>query len=124
SSISLSICILSLTSSLIEDKVSVNFQVFDDKKINIISGGCLLSEGELIDIKKGSRHIVDYDFRLPLQYNHYSIQATITSTLVENVSYNFIDAIPNAYLFKVKVRPEITLWSKVHVFPKLTVKEI
>ncbi|PMP16967.1 ABC transporter ATP-binding protein [Vibrio tasmaniensis] len=108
----------------IEDKVSVNFQVFDDKKINIISGGCLLSEGELIDIKKGSRHIVDYDFRLPLQYNHYSIQATITSTLVENVSYNFIDAIPNAYLFKVKVRPEITLWSKVHVFPKLTVKEI
>lgn len=110
--------------SEIEDNVSVNFQVFDDKKINIISGGCLLSEGELIDIKKGSRHIVDYDFRVPLQYNHYSIQATITSTLVENVSYNFIDAIPNAYLFKVKVRPEITLWSKVHVFPKLTVKEI
>ncbi|MGC9402621.1 ABC transporter ATP-binding protein [Vibrio genomosp. F10 str. 9ZC157] len=110
--------------SYMEGEVSVNFQLFDDKKINIVSGSPLLVGEELLTVSQGSKHIAEYQLKLPLQLNNYSLQCTIGSTIVENVSYEFIDAVPNSYLFKVAVRPDITLWSKVHLFPKFTVIDL
>ncbi|WP_198596946.1 Wzt carbohydrate-binding domain-containing protein, partial [Vibrio sp. 10N.261.52.A1] len=105
-------------------KVSVNFKLSDDKKINIVSGSFMLADKALIELSQGSKHVVEYCLKLPLQKNAYSLEASITATQIENELYEYIDVVPNAVVFTMDVRPEVTVWAKVHLFPQLSVQNL
>ncbi|MFA0037473.1 ABC transporter ATP-binding protein [Vibrio chagasii] len=110
--------------SFMEGKVSVNFKLSDDKKINIVSGSFMLADKALIELSQGSKHVVEYCLKLPLQKNAYSLEASITATQIENELYEYIDVVPNAVVFTMDVRPEVTVWAKVHLFPQLSVQNL
>ncbi|WP_114634229.1 ABC transporter ATP-binding protein [Vibrio splendidus] len=110
--------------SFMEGKVSVNFKLSDDKKINIVSGSFMLADKAMINLSQESKHIVEYRLKLPLQKNAYSLEASITATQVENELYEYIDVVPNAVVFTMGVRPNVTVWAKVHLFPELSVTNV
>lgn len=105
-------------------EVAVNFQIYDDKKINITAGGFKQLSEELLKIGPGDRYIVDYVLSLPLQSNNYSIQTNISSFVPDTNTPIFIDCVPDSLIFKVGSRPNFPIWSKVDLFPKLSYSKI
>lgn len=105
-------------------EVAVNFQIYDDKKINITAGGFKQLSEELLKIGPGERYIVDYVLSLPLQSNNYSIQTNISSFVPDTNTPIFIDCVPDSLIFKVGSRPNFPIWSKVDLFPKLSYSKI
>lgn len=110
--------------SLTNEPISVNFQIFDDKKINIVACGFKQAGKSFLSNTLGKKLILDYILRLPLQENAYSLQVTITTPVVVNESAEFVDVIPDVYVFKVSQRPNARLWSKVDLFPSLNIKKV
>ncbi|MFY9141757.1 ABC transporter ATP-binding protein [Sulfuricurvum sp.] len=104
--------------------IAINFQIFDDKKINITAGGFKQLGEHLLHVKTGEKYIIDYILKLPLQENGYSIQTVISSFLEGNDTPIFIDVVPDAYVFKVGQRPIHPIWSKVDLFPKLKIMQV
>ncbi|MDD5157884.1 ABC transporter ATP-binding protein [Sulfurimonas sp.] len=104
--------------------VAVNFQIFDDKKINIVAGGFKQIGEELLSLKENDRFIIDYDLKLPLFQSNYSIQAVISTFVGGTNTPVFIDCVPDAYVFQVGQRPGFPIWSKVDLFPTLKINKI
>ncbi len=104
--------------------ISVNFQLYDDKKLNIAACSFMLAGEETISVNNGDKLIIEYTFKVPLQHNTYSIQAMIINPIVNDVDIVYIDVVPDAYIFKINKRPNSTLWSKVDLFPKLSIIDI
>ena len=107
--------------SYTDNKISVNFHILDDKAINIVTCSFLLAGAKLVEVKKGDRLIVEYTLKLPLQHNTYSLNTMITSPIINDVDIRYIDVVHNSYIFKVNKRPGSILWSKVDLFPKLSI---
>jgi ABC-type polysaccharide/polyol phosphate transport system ATPase subunit len=104
--------------------ISVNFQLQDDKKINIAACSFMVAGKDKIAVNDGDRLIVEYKFQLPLQHNTYSIQTMIIDPIINDINIHYIDVIPDAYIFKINKRPNSTLWSKVDLFPELNIKRV
>lgn len=102
-------------------KISVNFHILDDKKVNIATCNFLQAGCELYSISAGERLVVEYSLNLPIQHNTYSITAMISEPIIPDVNISYIDVVPDSYVFKVAKRPGSVLWSKVDLFPKLAV---
>ena len=100
--------------------ITVNFQIQDANKINIICGGFRQSGKDFVSNTKGNRFIVEYSLKLPLQNGNYSILASIRASIVLNKVGKVIDYIPDAYVFQVKT-PKVKRWCKVDLFPKLQI---
>jgi ABC-type polysaccharide/polyol phosphate transport system ATPase subunit len=99
---------------------AVNFQIFDDKKINITAGGFKQQSEELLHLLNMDKYIVDYELKLPLQQGNYSVQVNISSFLEDSDMPIFVDGIPDACVFRVGERPNFPIWSKVDLFPQLS----
>lgn len=102
-------------------KISVNFHLLDDKKVNIVTCNFLQAGEPLYDVKPGEKLIVEYVFNVPLQHNIYSINAMVTTPIIPDINVEYIDVVPDSFIMKVAKRPNSTLWSKVDLFPELTV---
>jgi len=107
--------------SYIDKKISVNFHLLDDKKINIVTCNFIQASGQLYDVKSGDSLIVEYVLNLPLQHNVYSLIAMITDPTIPDINITYLDVVPDSYIFKIAKRPNSILWSKVDLFPKLTI---
>ena len=110
--------------SYVNKEISVNFHLLDDKKVNIVCCNFLQAGSELYNVKSGDRLIVEYILNLPLQHNVYSLNTMITNPIIPDVNITYIDVIPDSYIFKIAKRPNSTLWSKVDLFPKLTITKM
>jgi lipopolysaccharide transport system ATP-binding protein len=104
--------------------ISVNYNVLDDKKINILGCNFVLADKPLLEIKKGDKYIIEYSFRLPVQNGNYSIRARITSPAIDKVSAKYIDSIEDAVVFTVNIWEKARVWSKVFSFPSLDVIKV
>jgi lipopolysaccharide transport system ATP-binding protein len=104
-----------------EKNISVNFQILDDKLINITASGLAAAGSELLNIQTGSSYCATYTLRLPLQEGFYSIQATIVEPHAHQVRPDYLDVTPNAVNFRVLKNSVFTVWSKVHLFPTVAI---
>ncbi|WP_150464651.1 ABC transporter ATP-binding protein [Francisella sp. XLW-1] len=104
--------------------ISVNFQILDDKKINLVACGIPQAGKKLLENTAGQRFIVEYGLKLPLQENTYSLCSHISTPVIVNQAAEFLDVVPDACIFKVLMRPKVRLWSKVDLFPKVNIIEV
>lgn len=107
-----------------EKAVSVNVSVFDEKKNNITGCGFLHADQPYLVTRSGGKYIVEYLFRLPLQEGNYSLRINISSPIVENESAEFVDLVNDAIVFRVERWKKARVWSQVHQFAELTLKEL
>lgn len=107
-----------------EKTVSVNASVFDEKKNNITGCGFPHADQPYLVTRPGGKYIAEYLFRLPLQEGNYSLRINISSVIVENETVEFVDLINDAVVFRVGRWEKARVWSQVHQFAELTVKEL
>lgn len=107
-----------------EQSISVNFNIRDDKKINLTGCGFSAAEQEFLTTEIGGQYLVEYTLRLPLQEGSYSILAQITSSVVPGESAVFVDVIEDAVVFQMERWEIARIWSKVHMFPILNLKKL
>jgi lipopolysaccharide transport system ATP-binding protein len=99
----------------IEEEISCNYYIADEKKILVVGAGMRLAGKGLLKTKKGGRYIVTYKTRLPLREGNYSIQLQLTKPLIEDQSAEFIDVIDDAVVFKVSRKSQGRIWAQVHL---------
>ncbi len=108
----------------IKKLISVNFNVLDDKKINIIGCGFLQAECDLLNTEDGGLYIIEYLVRLPLQEGQYSLSALITSPVESGDQADFLDVIEDAVMFQMERWVKARIWSKTHLFPSVSVERL
>ncbi len=104
--------------------ISVNFNIRDDKKVNLTGCGFTQVDQQLLTIQIGEQYLVEYTLRLPLQEGSYSIRTQITSPIVPGETAEFVDVIEDAVVFQMARWGKSAVWSKVYLFPSLNLKRI
>ena len=107
-----------------EQKVSINFNIRDDKKVNIVGGDFSLVAQELLETEIGGQYWVEYALMLPLQEGVYSLRAQVTSPLALGEAALFLDVLEDAVTFQMARWGMARLWSKVHLFPKFELHKV
>ncbi|RFC33347.1 MAG: lipopolysaccharide transport system ATP-binding protein [Candidatus Nitrotoga sp. SPKER] len=110
--------------SLSEQSISVNFNIRDDKKVNLTGCGFTQVEQEFLTTEIGGQYLVEYTLRLPLQEGSYSLRTQITSPVLRGEMAEFVDVIEDAVVFFIERWKNSTIWSKVHLFPSFKLKRI
>jgi lipopolysaccharide transport system ATP-binding protein len=106
----------------IEDEVSCNYYILDDKKNLILGAGLTLVDEPFMRVGVGGRYVVAYNTRLPLQDGSYSVQLQITAPVVVSRSTRFLDVIDDALVFSMSRREGARLWTKAYVENKVEIK--
>ncbi len=101
--------------SEIENSLSVNYYVSDDKRNLIFGGGPRLFGEELLTVQKDCRYCIEYLFKLPLNEGIHSVQIQLSLPVIENQTAEFLDVIDDAVVFTMQQRENIRLWTKVFV---------
>jgi lipopolysaccharide transport system ATP-binding protein len=78
----------------------------------------------LLHTECGGFYLVEYDLRLPLQEGNYSLRVQVTSSVVSGETAEFLDVIDNAVVFQMARWETANVWSKIHLFPKLSLKRL
>lgn len=104
--------------------MSVNFQIFDDKRVNIVASGFRMAGAKFIETEDNEKYIVEYKLKLPIKPGEYTLQGTITEPIVLGKNAEFIDVIPNVHTFKIQQREDAGMWSCVDLFPELNIGKI
>lgn len=101
----------------IDDEVACNYYVLDDKRNFILGASLDLVDDNhpLLEVKIGSKYVVTYKTRLPLQEGNYSVQLQITTPVVFNHIAKFLDVIDDAIVFKMACREGTRIWAKAFV---------
>lgn len=107
-----------------KQNISVNFNILDDKKINLTGGNFTTAGSDLLHADNGGFYQVEYVIRLPLQEGSYSLRVLIVSPVVYNATAVFLDVIEDAVVFKVSLWETARLWSKVHLFPTVLKRKL
>lgn len=97
---------------------------FDDKKINLTGCDFFQAGNELLHTECGGLYLVEYDLSLPLQEGNYSLRAQVTSSGIHGETAEFLDVIDNAVVFQMARWETAKVWSKIHLFPKLSLKKL
>lgn len=104
--------------------ISVNFSINDDKKVNLTGCGFYQAEQELLRTEIGGHYLIEYLFRIPLQEGSYALRAQVTSPVVRGETAEFLDVIEDAVVFQMGRWGKARIWSKIHLFPKLSLKRL
>jgi lipopolysaccharide transport system ATP-binding protein len=107
----------------IEEEISCNYYIADEKRNLVIGAGMKAAGRELLKSKKGGRYIVTYKTRIPLREGNYSIQLQLTKPIIMDQSAEFIDVIDDAIIFKVSRNPKCRIWTQVQVLNSIDVIE-
>jgi lipopolysaccharide transport system ATP-binding protein len=107
-----------------EQSISVNFNIRDDKKVNLAGCDFALVEQEDLTTEIGGQYLVEYTLRLPLREGIYSLRTQITSSVVGDVTAIFVDVIEDAVVFQMERWVKARLWSKIHLFPAILVNRL
>lgn len=107
-----------------ENEISVNFNILDDKKINLVACGFLQAGRKLLHVQPRNRYLVEYRLRLPLQDGSYSLRTIISTPVIQGAQAHYLDVIEDVVVFKVDRWDVAKVWSKIFAFPVLSVKQI
>lgn len=108
----------------LEQNISVNFNIIDDKKINLAGCGFSHVGYELLHTVSGGLYLVEYTSRLPLQEGYYALRTLITSPVVYDATAVFLDVIEDAVVFQMARWETARVWSKVHLFPTVDLRRL
>lgn len=108
--------------TLIDEEVSCNYYVLDDKRNFILGAGLELAGQPLMHVKNGGKYIVTYKTHLPLQEGSHSVQLQITKPVVRDHTATFLDVIDDALVFNVSRRPVARIWTKAFVANNVEIK--
>ncbi|MGH8762600.1 MAG: ABC transporter ATP-binding protein [Nitrosospira sp.] len=106
----------------IDDEVSCNYYVLDDKRNLILGAGLTLANQSLMRVKNGGRYIVIYKTRLPLHEGNHSIQLQITKRVVQDQAAKFLDVIDDALVFTMSRREGARIWTKAFIENEVEIK--
>ena len=110
---------------VLEDvKLSIAFQILDEKRNNIIGSGFREAGKELLGSRKGHAYVVTYMLMLPLRDGIYSIQAHAARPVNGSVRPDYMDVVPDALVFKVMRREPVQVWSAVYMFPRVEIERV
>jgi lipopolysaccharide transport system ATP-binding protein len=107
-----------------EQNISVNFNIRDDKKVNLTGCGFAQVEQELLATEIDGQYLIEYTLRLPLQEGNYSVRTQVTSPIVRGETAEFLDVVEDAVVFRMERHASWGFWSKVHLFPALKLQRI
>jgi len=107
-----------------ELSISVNFNILDEKKMNLTGCGFTQVEHELLTTEIGGQYLVEYTLRLPLQEGNYSLRTQITSPVVRGETAEFVDVIEDAVIFQMERWQNARIWSKIHLFPEMKLRHV
>ncbi|MFZ1548017.1 MAG: ABC transporter ATP-binding protein [Candidatus Nitrotoga sp.] len=107
-----------------EQSISVNFNIRDDRKVNLTGCGFTQVEQEFLTTEIGGQYLVEYTLRLPLQEGSYSLRTQITSPILRGETAEFVDVIEDAVVFLMERWKNSSIWSKVHLFPSFKLQRI
>jgi len=107
-----------------EKSISVNLNILDDKKINIMGCNFFHVDQPLLAIKPTEKYWVEYVFPLPLQEGNYSLEVQLTTPLILNQTAEFLDVIKDAVVFQVHRWEKARVWSKALLFAELKLKRM
>jgi lipopolysaccharide transport system ATP-binding protein len=107
-----------------EKRISVNFNIRDDKNMKLVGCDFTLVEQEDLMTEIGGQYLVEYTLRLPLQEGTYSLRAQITSPVVSDQTAMFVDVIEDAVVFRMGRWEKGRLWSKIHLFPTIKITKL
>jgi hypothetical protein len=105
-------------------ELSINFQVLDDKRNNITASGFVAAGRELLLANENEWYTITYTLKLPLRDGAYTIQTTVVKPIPGNSRPEFIDAVPDAVIFKVNPMEASRVWSAVYLFPQVIVEKV
>lgn len=100
--------------------VSVNINFMDANKTNITGCNFRLLGHPYLTAKPGEKFVAEYVLRLPLREGNYSIQVLISTPVIPDQTAEFVDVVDDAVVFSVNRWTRARLWSKVYLFPQLT----
>lgn len=106
-----------------EKAISVNFNILDDKKINLVACGFAQADQDLLKTRMGGRYRIEYRLRLPLQEGIYSILAQASSPLIKGHNADFLDVVADSVVFRMEKWERAAIWSKIHLFPALAFED-
>ncbi len=106
----------------IEDEVSCNYYVLDDKRNFILGAGLRLAGQPQMRVKIGGKYVVTYKTRLPLQEGNHSVRLEITKPVIPGHTATFLDVIDDALVFKMSRREGVRIWAKVFVENEVAIK--
>lgn len=104
--------------------ISVNFNILDQKKINITASGFMQANHDTLHVSPDDNYIIEYGLKLPLSEGIYSCRALITSPIIKGESAEFIDVIEDAFTFQVMRWEKARTWSQIYLFPTLNIQKI
>jgi|WetSurSiteA1Bulk_404760.scaffolds.fasta_scaffold00190_10 lipopolysaccharide transport system ATP-binding protein len=110
--------------ALSELNISVNFNIRDDKKVNLTGCGFRPAEHKLLTTEIGGQYLVEYTLKFPFQEGNYSLLAQLSSPIVIDETAEFLDIIEDAVVFQMERWKIARIWSKVHLFPTLNVTRL
>ncbi len=107
-----------------EQRISVNFNIRDDKKVNLVGCDFTLVEQEDLMTEIGGQYLIEYTLRLPLKEGIYSLRTQITSPVASDQTAIFVDVIEDAVVFQMGRWGKGRLWSNIHLFPTIKVNRL
>lgn len=105
-------------------RVSVNFNIRDDKKLNIVGCDFTLVNQEFLVTEPGGQYLIEYVVKLPLLEGNYSLRSQITSSEGGDDATVFVDVVDDAVVFQIARWEVARIWSKVHLFPTFQLKKM
>lgn len=106
----------------IDDEISCNYYILDDKKNLILGAGLKLVDQPFMRVRIGGRYVVTYKTRLPLQEGNYSVQLQITAPIVLGHTARFLDTIDDALVFRMSRRAGTRIWTKAYIKNEVEIK--
>jgi lipopolysaccharide transport system ATP-binding protein len=99
----------------IEEELSCNYYVADQKKNLVIGSGNRQAGTSFLKSRANGRYIVIYKTKIPLREGNYSIQLQLTRPLVIDQTADFLDVVDDAIVFQVSRNPLCRIWTQVNV---------
>lgn len=108
------------------EKLGCGYNIIDKNSINVINSGSGLEDKYLLDVKKGTKFVVDFKIKLELMAGNYSITVAVSipPENLETDKVEFCDYIPIAVNFTMAIRKPVRLYGLVHIDTEMDVKEI
>lgn len=106
----------------IEDDISCNYYIVDEKKNLILGAGLSLVDQPFMRVNNGGRYVVTYKTRLPLLEGNYSVQLQITTPVVLGHTARFLDVIDDALVFRMSRREGTRIWTKAYIKNEVEIK--
>jgi lipopolysaccharide transport system ATP-binding protein len=104
-------------------EVAVSYYFRDERQL-LLAGSTTVLEGYgLVSGNQGDKKVVEFVTTVPFTEGVYNVLAVLSFPLVPNQSAKFVDFVENAFVFQVRERAPVKLWSKLYIKNRVSVRD-